>query len=511
MENRPASAKKTGGLAGQLQEKPLEGLLHHLCQQDTPVELVLRRDGVTRNLYMKQHQIIFAASSTAAENFSFYLIRNSLVTAQQADVLRKGGPVDALLEVIKFQPPLKNFAQLLQTYTGQQAAMCFSWTSGDFIVQPMPKSLVAVDLKGVDALQLIYQGIKAFYTMEYLAPKFAKIQERQLLCTPAFKDLFPRFPFSSAEQELLKRIDSKTTIAQLSTTPGMNALDALRLMWTLFSLRMVGMVQTAESKKIQEEKLQAKTEPVKAAPPKPVEAPKPEVKEAPIDPNALRKEVEEKFKIYEKQNFFELLGLNRKDPAVVVKKTYLDLAKRYHPDALANLGLHDLSKIAGGIFARMTEAHDTLVNLDRRKEYEASLDIDPEMLNKVNDIIKAETEFQKGEIMLRNRSYTAAVAQFETAMRLNPEEAEHHVYLGWARYLAASPSGKAAAMAEAKKMIQKGLGMRGNIDMAYVFLGRLAKANNNTSEAEQHFRKALQINPQNDAAPSEINALLRKK
>ena len=96
------------------------------------------------------------------------------------------------------------------------------------------------------------------------------------------------------------------------------------------------------------------------------------------------------------------------------------------------------------------------------------------------------------------------------AFDLNAEEAEHYVYLGWAQFLTTKDDKKTAAN-NAKTMINKGLAMRANIDMAYIFLGRLAKAMDQTEEAEKHFNKALQINPNNDQAESELRVLSRGK
>jgi len=396
----------------------------------------------------------------------------------------------------------------LKKFLLEQGKDFFRLQDGEFRLGALPSSHQKPNLEGVDSSRIILEGIRHHYEMDLLAKKFEKIQERKLVCTPTFNELFPQLELSPAEVGLLKRIDGNTTITKLVISEGLDLIGALRLIWALLSLRMVGMVQTEETKRLAQEKEEQK---VGASPKSAAVAPEPPpIKEAPLDPILVRKEVEKKYKNFEKEDFFSLLGVDRKKKASEIRKIYFSLAKKFHPDVLASLGLNDLIKKAGSIFAKMTQAHETLCNLEKRREYEASLKMDPNMMSKINDIVQAEVEFQKGEIMLRNRNYAMALQQFEKALSLNPEEAEHFVYVGWSQFLTAKGD-KIVAAVQARKMIQKGLSMRGNIDMAYLFMGRIAKFNGDIGGAQKNFNKALEINPKNDQANSEIRFLLKKK
>jgi len=311
-----------------------------------------------------------------------------------------------------------------------------------------------------------------------------------------------RMSFSDEEMEVIKKIHGHPTITEVSITEGINLSQALKLIWALFSLRMVGMVQTEESKSRTEQA----SEPAKA-----VVSAKPQAEPVkPLNAAEVRQEIEKRLEKFEDQNFFEILQVERKDSASKVRKAYLRMAKKFHPDVLSSLGLQDLLERGGSLFAKMTQAHDTLTKDAMRREYEASLDVDPDVVAKVNQIVEAEMEFQKGELLLKNRSYPAAHDKFSRAMELNPDEPEHFVYLAWSGFLKASGDKQRAAK-EARDMIQKGLRMRANMDVAYLMLGRIARALKDMDLAQRQFNEALRINPANEEAESELRVMLRRK
>ena len=504
-----AGMKNKGPLKGQLQEKPLETLLFHILKNNLDSELVLQKENSTKKLFFRHGQLIYLTSSLASENFLTFLTFKALLDKEKVQKIKEKEGAQMMGGVSLFLPGngprIPNLSLELKNFLKEQGTHCFQDHEGQFCLGPLPKGLDSFNFEGLDPIQIIFLGIKKFYEMDFLAKKFEKIQERRLIRTAEFDQYFPKLEFLPAEIELLKKIDGQMTITQLAVQEGLDLLGTLRLIWALFSIRMVGMVQTEESRakaKAMEEAKLKEAEPTQVTPPKKVEEK--------IDPKVLRKEVEKKFKNFEKENFFVVLGVAQKQNATVIRKAYFDLAKKFHPDVLASLGMHDLVEKAGAIFAKMTQAHETLSHPQKRKEYEASLEIDPNVMSKINNIVQAEMEFQKGEIMLRNRAYKTALEQFQKAIDLNSEEAEHFVYLGWAQYLTARGDKKLAA-SEARRIIQKGLSMRGNIDMAYLFLGRIAKTTGDLKDAEKQFNKALEINPHNDQANSELRFLYKKK
>ena len=507
----PGSGKKKDAAASvfNLSERPLEALLYHAHKSNLSGEICLEKDGQKRRIFCREGRVIWTTSSLMNETFSRFLEdKHSNLSPEKIQSIKNLEKNDPERFFLNRDFPIAECKDLMQAFAERRCGDFFSWQEGSAALLALGMPMQKIDLKPISPVQIIFQGVKDHYSAEFLAAKFVKIQDRKVVITPDFKGLFPLLQFSLGEQEVLKRIDGQNSIAQLLQTPNIDSLAVFRLIWVLFSLRMVGMAQTEETKRLLRETEEKRLEEERKAKEKLNK--KPEVEEDKIDPKKLREEILQAFEIYEKQTYFEILGIDRKANAAQVRKAFVNLAKRFHPDALTQIGLHDLVEKTNSIFAKMSQANEILGDVEQRKEYEASLDVNPELIAKMNDIINAEMEFQKGEILLRNRSYPQALAQFQKAFDLNSEEAEHFVYLGWAQFLTTKDDKRTAAN-NAKTMINKGLAMRGNIDMAYIFLGRLAKAVDQTDEAEKHFNKALQINPNNDQAESELRVLSRSK
>lgn len=504
----PGKKKDVATSVFNLSERPLEALLYHAHKSNLSSEICLEKDGQKRRIFCRDGRVIWAISSLMNESFSRFLEdKHSNLSPEKIQAIKGLEKSDAERFFLNRDFPIAECKDLMQAYAERRCGDFFSWQQGTATLLALGMPMQKIDLKPISAVQIISQGIKDHYGADFLASKFLKIQDRKVVITPDFKSLFPQLQFSLAEQEVLKRIDGQHSIAQLLQTPNVDALSVFRLIWLLFSLRMVGMAQTEETKRLLREAEEKRLEEERKAKEKLIKKPEAEEK---IDPKKLREEISLAFEVYEKQTYFEILGIDRKASATQVRKAFVNLAKRFHPDALTQLGLHDLVEKSNSIFAKMSQANEILGDAEQRKEYEASLDVNPELIAKMNDIINAEMEFQKGEILLRNRSYPQALVQFQKAFDLNPEEAEHYVYLGWTQFLTTKDDKRTAAN-QAKTMINKGLAMRGNIDMAYIFLGRLAKAMDQTDEAEKHFNQALQINPNNDQAESELRVLSRGK
>jgi len=72
-----------------------------------------------------------------------------------------------------------------------------------------------------------------------------------------------------------------------------------------------------------------------------------------------------------KENYYQILGVATNAAREEIKKSYLELARRYHPDR--NPGDKEIAKK----FARITEAYRILSNVDSRYVYDLELGIEP--------------------------------------------------------------------------------------------------------------------------------------
>jgi tetratricopeptide (TPR) repeat protein len=210
----------------------------------------------------------------------------------------------------------------------------------------------------------------------------------------------------------------------------------------------------------------------------------------------LRSEVEARFNQIEKQNLFQVLGLEPGVTKEQVRAAYLDLAKSFHPDRVPALGTGELRPKMERIFARISEAHATLCDDQARRKYEQSIRESAKGdSTRMQRILEGELAFQKGSVLLRRKDWAPAIAELRRAVTLNSDEAEHHALLAWCIWQA-SPD-KVKAGAEAKAMLQKAVGLQPRCHHAHFYLGEILMAEGTLPLALSAYQRVLAHDPDN--------------
>jgi len=97
------------------------------------------------------------------------------------------------------------------------------------------------------------------------------------------------------------------------------------------------------------------------------------------------------------QNYYDILGVSPKATAVDIKKAYLVLAQKYHPDRFMN---EEEKRNANEIFSRVTAAYRTLSDEKLRIKYDESL-------------VRHTTDADEAKEIQANNLFTRAVEQIE--------------------------------------------------------------------------------------------------
>ncbi len=132
-------------------------------------------------------------------------------------------------------------------------------------------------------------------------------------------------------------------------------------------------------------------------------------------------------------------------------------------------------------------------------------DLAAELHGRVGEIGLAEAKFQLGEELLRERQYQAAHQLFQEAVQIYDQAARFHAYLGWSRFQM-QPEDPASAEA-ALDALQKAINLNPTVDKSYLFSGYIYKALGQIDQAESHFEKAIQCNPDCTEALHELKSL----
>jgi tetratricopeptide (TPR) repeat protein len=182
----------------------------------------------------------------------------------------------------------------------------------------------------------------------------------------------------------------------------------------------------------------------RAAPAATPEAPRPRRNAGGKTHATLGLEIDERFALLGTLDYYALLGVARSADLATIKVAYHRAAKSYHPDALARAGLGAETRgRAGRIFTEIGKAYSALSDAERRRGYDASLADDGESLD-ADRLANAETNYRKGEVLLRQGNFRGAVDYLRAAVDLWPDEAAYQSALGWALFKKTPPEPAAA-------------------------------------------------------------------
>jgi len=211
---------------------------------------------------------------------------------------------------------------------------------------------------------------------------------------------------------------------------------------------------------------------------------------------------------------FALLGVADDASTDEIRARYFALARHLHPDRLRAAGIDDDRKDAQRLFARINEAFTVLTDPEKRARYQSVQRAGGEAAVKARDAaaeaavrkaLDAEERFRLGEMALRRQQLELAIREFEKAVELNPDEADHHAMLGWAVYVGAS--NKAAAVPIARGHLLRALEKNRQSVAAHLALGRVTRMEGLDGEAQRHFQQALELAPNHPEATAELRAI----
>jgi tetratricopeptide (TPR) repeat protein len=133
-------------------------------------------------------------------------------------------------------------------------------------------------------------------------------------------------------------------------------------------------------------------------------------------------------------DYYQLLSVTRESTADDIQQAFFRLAKQFHPDRLGP-EFADLRNVGARVFARLTQAQQTLSDRALRAEYDTQLTrgnvtVDDEQ-QRIQIVIQAATSFQKAEVLLKKHMLAAAELEATRALEGDPEQADYLALLAW--------------------------------------------------------------------------------
>jgi curved DNA-binding protein CbpA len=209
---------------------------------------------------------------------------------------------------------------------------------------------------------------------------------------------------------------------------------------------------------------------------------------------------------YDTYDYYELLGVPRDATAEQIQTAFFDAAKRFHPDKLG-AELADLRVSSARLFARMSEARQTLTEPLLRQQYDAKLghgvahDDGEDEQKRIHEIINAATSFQKAEVLLKKRMLAEAEKEARRAHEADPEQADYLALLAW---INASKTESLAQLPESLGQLNMAVAMSPENDKIRFYRAQILSRLGRKQEALVDYKFVVTKNPRNIDAQREL-------
>lgn len=218
-----------------------------------------------------------------------------------------------------------------------------------------------------------------------------------------------------------------------------------------------------------------------------------------------RKRIRDRAAMIEAEDYFTMLGVPHDASIDTIRAAFFALAKQWHPDRLPSM-LLDVKDACAKVFARMSEAYQTLIDPAKRKTYVESLGGKGASAGEQEQIVRvvdAAQSFQKAEILFKRGDVAAAEALVRHANDADPKQAEYLALLAWIEATKPGHSSDQETVGQIEKLTQA-IELNEKCERAYFYRAMLYKRLGNSPLAMKDFRIVVELNPRSVDAQREL-------
>jgi curved DNA-binding protein CbpA len=526
---------------GQLGEKLVPDLIREITHKNLSGLLRLSRGKAIKAVFFEAGAPTFAISNLANEQLEHKLLRNGLVTFEQierakgslAGKTHRLGP--ALVEMSVLEDSLMR--KLVCEQVMGIILSVFEWTQGDYSFDQRIRAAHEVTLDR-GAADVLLEGARHAADLQQVADLMVPensvvIRARSAGSRADSGRLIP------LESYILSRIEAPTAVSDVGAMSGVGDSDARHAVCALVA---AGFLKLANRDNKEEED--------------------PAAREAEETLERIREDVMRQLHFSQSADYYDILGVTRHATTAEIKTAYYHHAKKYHPDRYHQQESGDLRAKLEALFALMTQAYDALSQPAERAAYDerirsvnneplkaASMTVAapapavfetpaPEeeqvgssvnkssngypVVNATSPLSPLETDagevlpsipkngpqlppaqlaelyYQQGRARFERKEYHAAVHLLREAVKLDPSRGPYHYHLGIA--LIRNPRTRR----DAEKHLARAAQLEPYNAQIRVKLGLLYKEAGLAKRADQYFREALKMDPENRVAKREI-------
>ena len=511
---------------GTIADRPFGRTIATVAQRRFTGELRLVAGAQRLAIGFRDGLVVAAQGAHPADSAVKIALSAGLVTSTQASAILRAvqaGGDDVAIVGQEARLGAEQVVRLRRRVIANRAMRLFAVEAGEFVLDDQLAMTVATDLVPIDPRVVIFQAVRAHYpeprTLRELASLGDTFHLREGLAGP---QLAATYGFGDQELPALDALAARP-LAPTALVQAVPALEPRGVLAALYALVVCGHAEVVTQRITPPGGTSASTITGAAGPRRKASTPptrmprasttaRPRAAAAAADIARIRALVRERAALAEKNaDHFALLGVTEETPPDKVRAAYFEIARQLHPDRIVATGLEEIRAEAQRLFARVNAAFGILSHPAKRAEYIQTLRAGGEAAVRRREeeaealaarLIAAEDHFRAGEMALRRNHYDVAIAEFQQAVQLNPDEAEHHAVLAWATWCAAPD--KAAAAKGARATLDRASAMSPKNPVPHLLLGKIARALGDDELAAGHLRRCLEVAPGHGEASSEL-------
>jgi curved DNA-binding protein CbpA len=209
-------------------------------------------------------------------------------------------------------------------------------------------------------------------------------------------------------------------------------------------------------------------------------------------------------RLIENQNYFEMLGLDKKALGPEIRTEFFKLAKDYHPDRLPQ-ELAPLRTCVEVIFGYLNEAYKTLDDEQQRIAYLRSVREGggtPASERLMQQILDCAITYERVQVFARKRQYDEALALTENILSITKDEPDYHAM--YAHLLMSKFPSNDAPTGKIMEALDRALELHPDHERAHECKAKMLQRLGRQPEALRHYKRVVAINPNNVDAAREV-------
>ncbi len=490
----PLSSEPSVPKSGCLRELPVPELIHGLRKDRHDGVLVLEHGRKKKAVEFKEGWPVSVKSNLLSECFGNYLVKQGIVDelllGESVKRMRAGegmqGEILVAMDVIEEDA----LFQALRDHGLAKFFELFGWRDGRYALRPRAHVQRGSSI-GIDGhpARLVVEGIRRNFPLKQI-DRWLTAHANAFLAPNEggevrIEDVHP----SPREREWIAGLEPSVTLGSLIDRPE----------WVR---RFVFGLITIEALTTDEEQADVGEAQVFASHAARVATLEPSLAE-----EEARDELARLANRMRSKDFYGVLDVSSAADDEEIRIAFASLSQKTHPDRYHG-GSSSVRQLASQVHRKIAEAHEALATEAGRAQYAKDLAQgarEEAVEDEGKRALLAETEFQKGEVLLADRDYEGALLCFGRAMQNFPSEGEYRSHYGWALYLCHPDND--VMLGEALEHCREGVKLAKDREKPYLLLGRLYKATGKAVAAKKMFSRAVQIKPQCVEAMRELRIM----